>query len=90
MARVGSILKFGVPSCGRGAGFYFLGGRIAPSNSSIKTRSSTELPGRIYEYNSEGSGLNTEIRRVIVWLSHGKTEHVCPGCVLTVVTFFSF
>ena len=52
----------------------FTSGCIAPSNSSIKTRSSTDLPGRIFVggYSNEGNRLNTEIRCVIVWPRHGK------------------
>ena len=53
-------------------------GRIAPSNSSIKTRSSTEFPRGIVvcRYSSEGRGLNTEIQCVIVCFTYGKNRIV--------------
>ena len=49
-------------------------GHIAPSNSSNKTRNSTEFPGRIFfsSGGTEGSRLNTEIQCVIEWLRHRK------------------
>ena len=46
----------------------YMRGRIAASNSNIKTRSSTEFPGIIFacSYSNEGSRLNTEIQYVIL------------------------
>ena len=50
----------------------------APSNSSIKTRISTEIPGRLFVggYSSVESRLNTQIQCAILWTRRAKISRV--------------